>query len=163
MWVWQPEGRDSLIGTLRRGTSLDVDDSGTQQIIKNLRGLASEQFQDVYRPQPHGFSSNPPTGSEGIFLSLGGRSDRLLALGFEHKDKRPKNLPAGASVLYDAQGNVVRMMMANGIQIDASAGKVYVKPGGGQNVYLGGTGADGSYAPVSTVSGPAVNVLAKIG
>lgn len=162
MWVWLPEGRDSLIGTLRRGTSLDVDDSGTQQIIKKLRGLSSEQFEDIYRPQPHGLSSNPPSGSEGVFLALGGRSDRLLALGFEHKDLRPKNLPSGAAVLYDSKGNVVRMMTADGIQIDASAGKVYVKPGSDQNVYLGGTGADGAYANVVTTSGPSSNVLAKL-
>lgn len=163
MFTWYPEGHDSLIGTARRATLQQVDDSGTQQIVKKLRGLASEQFEDVYRPQAHGLSSNPPVGSEGLFVALGGRSDRLLALGFEHKDYRPKNLPAGAAVLYDASGNVVRVKMTEGIHIDAAKGKVYVKPAAGQNVYLGGTGGDGTYALVVTVAGPAINVLAKIG
>lgn len=110
MWVWFPEGQDSLIATLRRGTVQKTDDSGTQQILKQMTGLKAESFEDVYRPQPHGLSSHPPAGSEGVLLALGGRSDRLLALGFEHKDKRPKNLPEGGTCLYDAAGNVVRIV-----------------------------------------------------
>jgi phage gp45-like len=110
MWVWFPEGQEGLIGSLRRGAVQKVDDSGSQQILKKLTGLKSEQFEDAYRPQQHGLSSHPPKDSEGMFLSLGGRSDRLLALGFEHKDKRPRNLPEGGTVLYDADGNIARIV-----------------------------------------------------
>lgn len=110
MWVWFPEGAEGMVATLRRGTVQKTDDSGTQQILKKMTGLRSEAFEDVYRPQPHGFSSHAPAGSEGLFLALGGRSDRLVALGFEHKDKRPKDLPEGGTVLYDADGNVVRIV-----------------------------------------------------
>jgi phage gp45-like len=86
-----------------------TDDSGTQQILKKMTGLKSETFEDVYRPQPHGFSSHAPSGSEGVYLALGGRSDRLLALGFEHKDYRPKNTPEGGTILYNHTGDVVRV------------------------------------------------------
>ncbi|MGJ5205026.1 phage baseplate assembly protein domain-containing protein [Bradyrhizobium sp. HKCCYLR20261] len=109
MWIWFPEGQEGLIGTLRRATVQKTDDSGTQQILKNMTGLKSEAFEDVYRPQPHGFSSHAPKGSEGVFLALGGRSDRLLALGFEHKDFRPKNTPEGGTILYNHTGDVVRV------------------------------------------------------
>lgn len=109
-WVWFPEGQEGIVAQLRRGTLTKIDDSGSQQIIKNLTGMKTESFEDVYRPQPHGFTSHPPKDSEGVFLSLGGRSDRLLFLGGEHKDKRIKDLPEGGACLYDADGNIVRVV-----------------------------------------------------
>ncbi|MBQ6914502.1 MAG: phage baseplate assembly protein [Kiritimatiellae bacterium] len=172
MWVWFPEGKEGLIGSLRRATVMKTDDSGTQQILKKMTGLKTEQFEDVYRPQAHGFSSHAPSGSEGIYLALGGRSDRLLALGFEHKDKRIRNLNEGNAVLYDDKGNVVLMQGSSGISVNAKNGtvgitsqdnKVFVKPGTGQQVFLGGDGSDGSYDFVQTVSGPSINVKARIG
>lgn len=114
-WLMFPEHRESVIGTLRRATSFEIDDSKSQQFVKKMRGLKSEQFEDVHRPQPHGFSSHPPSGSEGIFLALGGRSDRLLALGFEHKDKRYKNLPEGGAAIYDADGKVIKLISDKGV------------------------------------------------
>jgi phage gp45-like len=109
MWHWFPEGQEGIIATLRRATVQQTDDSGTQQMLKNMTGMKSESFEDVYRPQMHGFSSHAPPGSEGMFLALGGRSDRLLALGFEHKDYRPKNTPVGGSILYNSTGDVIRV------------------------------------------------------
>src|SRR5438105_4752594 len=113
-----PEHREGLISSLRRATVVETDDSGTQQFLKRLRGLASERPEDVYRPQPHGFTSHAPVGSEGILAALGGRSDRMLALGFEHKDKRPKNLPEGGVALYDADGKIIKVVKDE-ILIDA--------------------------------------------
>jgi phage gp45-like len=110
MWVWFPEGQEGLIGSLRRATVQKTDDSGTQQILKNMTGLKSETFEDVYRPQPHGISSHAPKGSEGVYLALGGRSDRLLALGFEHKDHRPKDTPEGGTIIYDHTGDAIRVV-----------------------------------------------------
>jgi phage baseplate assembly protein V len=127
MWMWFPEGQEGVIATLRRATVQKTDDGGTQQILKKMTGLKSESFEDVYRPQPHGLSSHPPAGSEGVFLALGGRSDRLLALGFEHKDKRPRDLPEGGTCLYDADGNVVRIVKDD-MQI-THAKKIVVKVG----------------------------------
>lgn len=127
MWHWFPEGQEGIVATLRRATVQKIDDSGTQQFLKNMTGLKSETFEDVYRAQPHGISSHPPAGSEGLYLALGGRSDRLVALGFEHKDKRPKNLPEGGTVLYDADGNVVRVVKDD-LQITHSQ-KIVIKVG----------------------------------
>lgn len=172
MWIWFPEGQEGMIATLRRATVQKIDDSGTQQMLKKMTGLKSEVFEDVYRPQPHGFSSVPPAGSEGLFLALGGRSDRLVGLGFEHKDYRPKDTPGGGAVLYDDKGNVVFAKGDGGISVNAKKGtvevrshndKVTVKPGDGKMVFLGGDGTDGSYDFVATMSGPSINVKAKIG
>lgn len=139
MWVWFPEGQEGLIGSLRRATVLKTDDSGTQQILKKMTGLKTEQFEDVYRPQPHGFSSHAPSGSEGVYLALGGRSDRLLALGFEHKKFRPKDTPEGGTVLYNHTGDIVRVFKDN---MDAVHSKlINIKIGKGQEI-----GDDGSSA-----------------
>jgi phage baseplate assembly protein V len=105
-----PENRDSTVGTLRRARVEKIDDSGAQQIMKRLLGMSSDEPEDVYRAQSHGFTSHPPAGSEGLFLALGGRSDRLVGLGFEHKDKRPKDLPEGGTALYDADGKVLKFI-----------------------------------------------------
>jgi hypothetical protein len=48
-WHWFPEGPDGVVAQLRRATLEETDDSGTQQILKKLRGLASERPEDVYR------------------------------------------------------------------------------------------------------------------
>jgi phage gp45-like len=130
MWVWFPEGQEGMVATLRRATVLKTDDSGTQQILKKMTGLKSEEFEDVYRAQPHGFSSHAPSGSEGKFLALGGRSDRLLALGFEHKKHRPKDTPEGGTVIYNHTGDIIRVFKDN---LDAVHSKlINIKIGKGQ-------------------------------
>lgn len=104
------EERDAVRGAIRRGTIDRIDDSGTQQIVRRARGGASEEFGDIYRPQPHGFSSHPPAGSEMLLQAMGGRSDRLLVLGGEHKDHRYRNLPEGAVALYNANGSIATLI-----------------------------------------------------
>jgi phage gp45-like len=164
------EHDDAMRSKARRARVVTVDDSGSQQKA-DLRGLASDRPQKIVRILPHGYSSNPPQDSEGVLLALGGRSDRLMFIGGEHKDYRPKNLKSGQSVLYDDKGNVVFSKGSDGLSVNAKTGvveirsqdnKVTVKPGTGQNVYLGGDGADGAYAKVMTESGASLNVYARI-
>jgi phage baseplate assembly protein V len=129
MWIWFPEGQDSLIATMRRATVQSTDDSGTQQMLKKMTGMKTETFTNVYRPQMHGFSSVAPSGSEGVFLALGGRSDRLLALGFEHQQYRPKNTPEGDTVIYNQNGDVVRVFKAGMSLYHASQIKLSIGSG----------------------------------
>ncbi len=172
------ENNDGVLGTLRRALITAVDDSGDQQLV-NLQALASDFPQKVVRVLPHGFSSNPPQKSEGIFKSLGGRSDRGMFIGGEHSKYRQRNLPSGNAVLYDDKGNVVWMQSASGIAITTkqgdiiatSAGEVTIKASGGDitvdpngnRVYLGGDPNKDVFAKVLTVAGPSVNVYAKVG
>lgn len=155
------EHDDAVRTILRRARVLKVDDSGTQQKL-NLAGLKNERPEKIVRVLDHGFTSNPPDDAEGILIQLGGRSDRSLFIGGEHKDKRQKNLKTGQAVLYDDKGNVIFAKGSDGLAVHAKEGKVYVKPGDGKNVYLGGDGEDGSYAKVMTEDGPSSNVYAKI-
>ena len=160
MWRGYPEAHESVLGHLRRVSVVKVDDSGAQQRV-DLTGLASDAPKQIVRVQSHGFSSNPPKGSEGLLVSLGGRSDRAMVLGLEDPKTRQTGLPAGTSVLYEDKGNVVFVKGASGIQISAKTGDVTVSPAPGKFVFLGGDGT-GKYDLVLTVSGPSKNVKAKL-
>jgi phage gp45-like len=158
-----PENHDSLLGVVRRAVALGFDDAKAQQFITRLRGMAGDEPENVYRLQGFGLSSVPPVGSEGLVIGLGGRSDRLLGLGFEHKDHRPVGSKPGTTVLYDDKGNIVFVKGANGIEVRAKAGKVTVTPADGEKVFLGGDGENGAFAQVVTLAGPSINVYARIG
>jgi phage gp45-like len=155
------EHDDAIRSKIRRARVVKVDDSGTQQKL-NLRGLASDRPEEIVRVLDFGFGSHPVKDGEGVLVGLGGRSDRLMFMGGEHKDHRRKNLPEGTAVLYDKSGNIIFAKAGDGLAIHAKAGKVYVKPADGQKVYLGGDGTDGNYAKVMTEDGPSVNVYAKV-
>lgn len=153
--------------TFTRGAIVSVDDSGGLQKI-TVRGFAGEEFSEVVRAQTHGVSSHPPAGAVGTFLRHGS-SDRLTALGFETPG-RPKDLPAGATALYNADGTIWKLLPAKAdldhggknhhargiakqkteaadwVQIEAPA------------IYLGKP----PYFPVMTSAGPSNHVFAGI-
>lgn len=164
------EHDDMVRSVIRRSRVMKVYDDGTQQKI-DLAGLKNERPEKIVRILPHGFTSNPNREAEGVMIQLGGRSDRTLFIGGEHKDYRQKNLKEGQAVLYDDKGNVIFAKGDDGVSVNAKKGvveirsqtdKVTVKPGSGKNVYLGGDGTDGTYARVVTESGPSSNVFAKV-
>lgn len=107
--TYSPEDRDAIRAMLRRAAIVAADDGGTQQLL-DLSGLASEQLKKIVHVQPFGLSSNPPVGGEGVLLSPGGRADRAMFFGGEHKDHRPKNLPMGAVAIYDAFGDILEFV-----------------------------------------------------
>ena len=153
---------DAVRNMVRRGTLTSVDDGGSQQTIK-ARGIGSETFEDCYRPQGHGVSSVPPEGSEGVLLALGGRTDRTLMLGFEHKDSRPTGQKPGWTTLYDDKGNVVSMVGKDGIKVKSGTDHVSIEVPDGKRVYLDGDGKKGTYERVMTASGPSRNTWARVG
>lgn len=147
-----------------------LDDTGELQTI-TAPGFAGEEVKNVHRVQPHGFASSPPVGSHGLVFPLGGERILAAAFGFEHQDYRQKNLPTGASALYDSSGNVIRCYTTKGVQVNAATGdiaiaaatgNVSVKPKDGGFLYLGGNGTDGTYAFVETTAGPSTVVKAKL-
>lgn len=84
-------------------TNATTDASGqtiTQQLV-DAQGYDGDSPSKMVRVQSHGFHSNPPEGSEGLALSLGGRSDRLHVIGLDHQDYRPKNVPSGDVAVYN--------------------------------------------------------------
>lgn len=146
---------------LRRAQLVGLDDTGSQQLL-DLTGLKSDAPRKVPRVAEFGFASSPPAGAQFVLLSLGGGGSRMVAVGGEHPNFRQANLPAGTSCLYDSSGNVIFAKAAGGITVQSKEGMITVQAADGQNIYLGGNGADGTYQPVRTMTGVALNVMAKI-
>lgn len=146
----------------------EIDDARDNQRVV-VEGYKGERFSDVLRAQPHGFSSRPPVDAVGHFLRFGS-SDRLVSLGFETQS-RPKNLPAGAAALYNADGTIWKLLPAKA-DLDhggknhhaRNLGKYKVEAGDwiqfdSDAVYLGKP----PYFPVMTSAGPSQHVFAGIG
>jgi phage gp45-like len=106
---WSPEDRDAIRAMLRRAAVVASDDSGSAQKLR-LSGLASEQLDGVVRIVDFGFASNPPAGGEGMLLCPGGRSDRAMFIGGEHRQYRPTALPIGACALYNSSGQIIKLI-----------------------------------------------------
>lgn len=87
---------------------LKTDDSGDIQRV-DILGYANEQMDGAIRPQPHGFTSVPPKGSNGIGLRARGMSELPIILGLEHEQVRPKNFKPGESAHYDDQKQISKL------------------------------------------------------
>ena len=60
-----------------------------------------------------GVSHNPPVGNEGWLIPMGGRGDRFVFQGGESEQRRPRDLEPGGTKIYDHNGNVVSLVMAD--------------------------------------------------
>lgn len=80
-------------------------DDGDQQLI-SYKGLAGEQHTEVLRVMPHGLSSHSPAGSEGVVIGMASR-DMPVVVGGESPKHRPRDLPEGATRLYDSADGFV--------------------------------------------------------
>lgn len=85
-----------------------VNDSEQMQELK-LNLLAGESRTNVERFQDFGFSSNPPTSSEVIALSVGGNRDHLIAIVAHDRATRVKDLASGESVVYTDDGTKIHL------------------------------------------------------
>ncbi len=162
---------DSVTGQLVRVTLGTVDDSGPQQLVAGT-GYDGQNIGEAVRLQHFGATSVPPAGAQGLMMLSGGRHDRPHFLGMEHGDYRPTGLPGGSKAIYDASGNVIKLV---GSEVDFTFTGPWKAtfPGGtltsnGKDLYLAVTGANlylgaaqgASFSPVQTVAGPSKNVFA---
>ena len=168
--MWD-EYDDSITGQLIRVNLDTIDDSGQQQLVSGT-GIDGQVIGEAVRLQHFGATSVPPAGSEGLMLISGGRHDRAHFLGLEHPDHRPTGLPSGSKAIYDASGNIIKLV---GSEVDmtftvpwkvnfkggalVSDGKDFYLTVTGANLYLGGQ-QGGSFSPVMTQAGPSKNVFA---
>ena len=99
-------------------TRFEIDSSrfDNGQLLISGRGLAGETFKDLLFVQPHGAASRPPKGAIGVAMVMPGRRTQAMLMGIEHAGHRP-DLPAGASALYDASGNIIKLF-AGGVTMD---------------------------------------------
>jgi phage gp45-like len=145
-----------------RAEFVTTNDGAGEQTV-DVFGMAGEKFTKVYRPQTHGLAGHAPAKSNGILIALGGERSKAMLIGGETPGKRPTGIAEGNTVLYDAHGNVIYLKGADGLQIQAKDGHVYVSPGSGKKVYLGGDpSGGGTFAAVATQSGYSTVVFAKV-
>lgn len=133
----QWEHDDGLRSTTRRARIVKVDDKKSQQRV-DIRGLKNEKPKEIWRPQPFGYSSNPPKDSDGVMIQMGSRSDRTLYLDGGHEKYRPKNTPVGGSVLFNHTGDIIRVFKDNMEHVHAK--KINIRIGHG---YKAGESGDG--------------------
>jgi phage gp45-like len=140
-----------------RFQATSTDDTGDVQKVSG-QGAAGESLTNVLRVAHFGLASHAPKGSHGLALSPRGHADLALLLGLEHPASRQRNLPEGASKLYDANGNMIFCNLGNGVTISAATGDVVVTSASGK-IYLGGVAGA---SPVMTEAGPSSVVFAKV-
>lgn len=96
--------------------------------------LADEVKGGVEHVESYGFSARPHAGAEAVLVFPGGARDHALALALPDRRHRPKNLEAGEVVIYDDQGQEVRIRRSH---VEVTAPKVVVLS---DDVHLGAEG-----------------------
>lgn len=85
-----------------------VVERGGQQFVSG-RGTMADGWTEIHRIEPHGFASHPIKGGKALLLPMPGNPDTAFVLGGENPANRPSGLPAGATALYDASGNIIKL------------------------------------------------------
>lgn len=126
-----------------------MEEKGGQQFVSG-RGMFGDGFTRVHRIEPHGFMSNPMKGAKGVVITP--HPDLAYILGLESPGLRPSGLPGGASALYDAHGNIMKVLMGDGVSIDV-AGTAFTVRKGGVTMAVSDAGVDiaGGYLKVNGV------------
>ncbi len=112
---------------IRRTESVEVDDAGDMQRMTAL-GYDDETIKMAHRVQPFGLSTHPPKGSHGLAVLGNGRPDQNVFLGIESPEHRPRNLPEGATKLYDKDGTFVYLDAAGNVHAKTRL-KAFVEAG----------------------------------
>lgn len=128
-----------------------VSERNGQQFVSG-RGSKSDAWTEIHRIEPHGFASYPIKGGKGLVMPMPGNPDMAFVLGGENPANRPSDLPIGGSALYDAAGNIIKVVMGDGVTVDV-AGNAYTVRKGAVTFKVTGAGVDvtGGYLKVNGV------------
>ncbi len=118
-----------MSGFLRFDFDGRLEEKGGQQFVSG-RGMYGDGYTRIHRPEPHGFISSPPKGSKGLVLPSPNNPDFAVVLGLEHPGHRPADIPRGGSALYDAAGNIIKVVMGDGIVVDVAGTAYRIRKGG---------------------------------
>lgn len=122
--------RSRIRGMVRRCLLRSVDSSGSGQTVDVL-SFSDREHLGVEHSEPYGFTSNPPSGSEGIALAVAGDSANTVVINLGSRSVRLSGLESGEVAMYHQDGASVVMR---------SNGDIEIFPTPGQKVHLGGTG-----------------------
>ncbi|WP_038906889.1 phage baseplate assembly protein V [Dickeya oryzae] len=103
-----------------------VNSSGPVQTFQ-ANGLAGEQIQDAELFQHYGFTSNPPAGTMGIVIPLGGRTSHSVVVATESASYRIKALASGEVAIYTNEGAAITLKKGRIITVDCDEYQVNCK------------------------------------
>jgi phage baseplate assembly protein V len=104
-----------------------IKQEGGQQFLSG-RGLFGDGSTNIRRIQQHGFYSSPPAGSQGLRISPNGNPDEAYLFGIEHHDHQPTGIPIGGTAIYDANGNIIKMV-GDGLTVDMQSNEIIITSG----------------------------------
>lgn len=84
------------------------------------RGFAGDRYTEILMLEGHGFAGEPVEGGQGLIFSPNGIPEEAYFIGGAKPSLRPADLPAGAKAIYDASGNVIKLVGSGGIRITGS-------------------------------------------
>jgi phage baseplate assembly protein V len=104
-----------------------MKEDGGQQFLSG-RGVYNDGYTNVRRLESHGFYSSPPPKSQGLLIYPNGHPDEAYLLGVDHRDHRPSGLGLGATAIYDANGQIIKMV-SSGLVVDTASKTVTITSG----------------------------------
>lgn len=110
-----------------------IDDTTKMQILQ-ISVLKGEVKDNVERVQNYGFTSHPLKDAEAVALFINGNKDHGLVIAVDDTRYRFKNLPEGGVVVYDYDGNYIKLTKDNGIEIEAPNKDINIKASGEINI-----------------------------
>lgn len=72
--------------------------------------LADEVMDDVEHMEPYGYTSNPPSGAEGVILNVAGQRGACVGINFGNRAYRLRGLKTGEVALYTDEGDKVELL-----------------------------------------------------
>lgn len=129
---------------IRRST-LGALGEGTNGQTFQVKTTANDVDDEVEFFEQHGFTSIPPSGSEGLVLRVGGERGSSVAIIFGSKTHRFQDLEQGEVAMYHGDGHAIIMR---------SNGDIEIIPGGASFVRIGGPGDDPNHQRVARMTDP---------
>lgn len=96
-----------------------INDTGNIQLAQ-LKAFAGEVLDNAERFSEFGFSSNPPVGSEGVVVSVGGNREHPIIIATNHRSSRQKNLAPGETIIFTQDGTKIHLKMGGFIDIETA-------------------------------------------
>ncbi|MDF0377702.1 phage baseplate assembly protein V [Methylophilus sp. YYY-1] len=123
MWADVDKRIKRALGSMRlafRGRLMRVNTSPSVALVQG-EGLKLEKLQDNELFQDYGFTSNPPPGTEGIVLPIGGKTVHGIVIATEHGSYRLTGLKSGEVALYTMFGDSIVLRQNHEIEIVAAS------------------------------------------
>jgi phage baseplate assembly protein V len=106
-----------------RGKITRVNADAPVQLVQ-IDGVADEQLQDNELMQHYGYTSNPPAGTMGVVLPVGGRTAHGIVVATEHGTYRLKALKPGEVAVYTDEGDSIVLKRGRLIEVTTQTLKI---------------------------------------